>query len=236
MGRHQRPAPLGHGYQASRDRFVGLPSVGLLAMTTRVSPPRHVHRTWPAARKPPRTGHCRHFSILLDPGFRPPRGGFAPGVTEVESPCETGRCRRLLEAALGPKDGAGPRAVVPVDARGSGRGRRCALRRGWIVQDYGERGPPIHSKGCAPDVGTMSAPALEGARRPQPGKPRGKPQMSLAGQVVDGQVRHGPHSGDERSFVREEARGVVRVGVGGSRAWRRHAQEEEDAGDLLLEE
>jgi len=33
--------PAGHIHHASRDRFVGLPFVGLLAMTARVSPNRH---------------------------------------------------------------------------------------------------------------------------------------------------------------------------------------------------
>ena len=59
------------------------------------------------------------------------------------------RFARFLNPCFDTGHGAGPRAVVPVDARGSGRGRPCALRRGWIVQDYGERGPPIHSKGFA---------------------------------------------------------------------------------------
>jgi hypothetical protein len=57
----------------------------------------------------------------LDPGFRPPRGGFAPGVTEVENPCGPGRHRRFLEAPLGPGDGAGPGAVVGRRRRGVNR-------------------------------------------------------------------------------------------------------------------
>jgi len=61
------------------------------------------------------------------------------------------------------------------------------------VQDYGERGPPIHSKGFAsrfrlpfrsanpaapPTWAQCRARPQGGARRPQPGKPRGPPLPS----------------------------------------------------------
>ena len=48
------------------------------------------------------------FQALFELSWTP---AFA-GVTEVENPCETGRCRRFLEAVLGPRDGAGPDAEV----------------------------------------------------------------------------------------------------------------------------